>query len=342
MRKKGRTKVLKKCFPYYTGSFILHAIGISLLLLVAKSNPVMLGLGLVAYTLGLRHAFDADHIAAIDNVVRKLTQQKKNPMGVGFYFSLGHSSVVLLMAVGLALSVRWAQHHLPLFEHVGGFIGATVSGSFLIVIAVINLFIVVDLQKVFRRLKKHEFDQEQFEQLLESRGFLSRAFKPLFAFINQSWHVFPLGFLFGLGFDTATEISLLALSAESARTHMSFAAILALPLLFAAGMNVMDTTDSVMMTRAYHWALDTPVRKVYYNLTVTTVSVMAALMIGVVELAQVAGELFQLKGSFWNWVQRIDLNWMGYGLIILFITVWAVAYLIWKFLRIDQRWSKAI
>jgi high-affinity nickel-transport protein len=342
MRKKGRTKVLKKCLPYYTGSFILHVIGIGLLLLVAKNNPVMLGLGLVAYTLGLRHAFDADHIAAIDNIVRKLTQQKKNPMGVGFYFSLGHSSVVLLMAVGLALSVHWAQHHLPLFEHIGGFIGATVSGSFLIVIAVINLFILIDLQKMFRRLKNHEFNQEQFEQMLESRGFFSRVFKPLFAFINRSWHVFPLGFLFGLGFDTATEISLLALSAESARAHMSFAAILALPILFAAGMNVMDTTDSVMMTQAYRWALDTPVRKVYYNLTVTIVSVMAALMIGAVELAQVAGEFFQLKGSFWSWVQQIDLNWMGYGLIILFITVWAVAYLIWKFLHIDQRWSKAI
>ncbi|MET1250189.1 HoxN/HupN/NixA family nickel/cobalt transporter [Sporolactobacillus sp. STCC-11] len=334
--------MLKKCLPYYIGSLILHVVGFTFLFLAARTNPVMLGLGLMAYTLGLRHAFDADHIAAIDNTVRKLTQQGQNPMGVGFYFSIGHSSVVFLMATVLALSVRWAQQHLSLFEHVGGFVGATVSGVFLIVIAIINFLILMDLQRLFRRLKKHEFDQERFEQLLQSRGFLARTFKPLFAFITKSWHVLPLGFLFGLGFDTATEISLLALSAESVRAHMSFLAIMALPILFAAGMNVMDTTDSVMMTRAYRWALDTPVRKIYYNLTVTTVSVLAALLIGAIELGQVVGELFQLKGHFWNWVQQIDLNWMGYGLIILFITVWVLAYLIWKLFRIDQRWSKAM
>lgn len=332
--------MLKKCLPYYLGSIILHVVGIGLLFLVAENNPVMLGLGLVAYTLGLRHAFDADHIAAIDNIVRKLTQQKENPMGVGFYFSLGHSSVVLLMALVLALSVSWVQNHLPQFERVGGVIGATVSGGFLIAIAIINLFVLIDLQKMFIQLKKSAFDQEKFEQLLQSRGFLSRVCAPLFAFINKSWHVFPLGFLFGLGFDTATEISLLALSAESARAHMSAAAILALPILFAAGMNVMDTTDSVMMTRAYRWALDTPVRKIYYNITVTAISVAAALMIGAIELSQVAGKAFQLQGGFWNWVQQINLNWVGYGLSVLFVTIWGLSYIIWKFFRIDQRWNQ--
>ncbi len=321
---------------------MLHAVGFGFLFFAARPNPFILGIGLMAYTLGLRHAFDADHIAAIDNTVRKLTQQKKNPMGVGFYFSLGHSSVVFLMAAAFALSIHWAQQHLPLFEHVGGYVGATVSGAFLIVIAVINFLILVDLQRLFHRLKKNEFDQEKFEQLLQSRGFLAHAFNPLFAFINKSWHVFPLGFLFGLGFDTATEIGLMVLSAESAKAHMSFLVILAVPILFAAGMNVMDTTDSVMMTRAYQWALDTPVRKVYYNLTVTTISVLAALLIGAVELGQVAGKFFQLKGNFWNWVKQIDLNWMGYGLIVLFISIWVLAYIIWKLFHIDQRWSKVI
>ncbi|MCO7124525.1 HoxN/HupN/NixA family nickel/cobalt transporter [Sporolactobacillus shoreicorticis] len=315
-------------------------LGFGLLFLATEINSVMFSLGLVAYTLGLRHAFDADHIAAIDNTVRKLTQQKRNSLGVGFYFSLGHSSVVFAMSVLLAVSVRWAQHHLPQFAHIGGFVGAAVSGSFLIVIAIINLVILIDLQKMLRRVRMRKFDQVKFEQMLQSRGFLSHVCAPLFSFINRSWHVFPLGFLFGLGFDTATEISLLALSAESARAHMSFAAILALPILFAAGMNVMDTTDSVMMTRAYRWALDTPVRKIYYNITVTAISVAAALMIGAVELSQVAGEAFQLQGSFWNWVQQIDLNWMGYGLIILFIVVWGGSYFIWKCLHISRRWKQ--
>ncbi|KLI03484.1 HoxN/HupN/NixA family nickel/cobalt transporter [Sporolactobacillus inulinus] len=339
---KGRIDVLKKSLPYYIGSLLLHLLGFSLLIFAARTNPFIPGLGMVAYTLGLRHAFDADHIAAIDNTVRKLMQQNQNSMGVGFYFSLGHSSVVFLMAAALAFSVHWAQQHLPLLSRVGGVIGATVSGSFLLVIAFINLFILIDLQKLFLRLKQHAFDQKQFDQMLQSRGFLSRMFRPLFAFISQSWHVLPLGFLFGLGFDTATEISLLALSAESARAHMSIAAVLALPLLFAAGMNVMDTTDSVMMTRAYRWALDTPVRKVYYNLTVTAISVLAALLIGSIELSQVVSEQFHLQGGFWNWVQAIDLNWMGYGLIFLFLAVWLISYLIWKIFRIDRRWSQNV
>lgn len=331
--------MIQKCLPYYLGSAALHLIGVCLLFLAVETNPVMLGLGMVAYTLGLRHAFDADHIAAIDNTVRKLAEQKQNPMGIGFYFSLGHSSVVFLMAAVLAISVHWAQHHLPLFSHLGGLIGTIVSGSFLIVIACVNLLILIDLEKLFIQLKKHAFDQQKFDQLLQSRGMLVHLFRPLFGFINKSWHVLPLGFLFGLGFDTATEISLLALSAETAKSQCSWIAVLALPILFASGMNIMDTTDSVMMTHAYRWAFDTPIRKVYYNLTVTTISVAAAVLIGAVELSQVAGKLFHLQGGYWRWIQKIDLNWMGYGLIVLFVCVWAISYLIWKGFRMDQRWG---
>ncbi|MFT8311205.1 MAG: HoxN/HupN/NixA family nickel/cobalt transporter [Sporolactobacillus sp.] len=318
---------------------MLHLVGFGLLFWASKSNPVILGIGIIAYTLGLRHAFDADHIAAIDNTVRKLIHQNQNPVGVGFYFSLGHSSVVFLMTGVLTLSVHWAQHHLPLFEQVGGVIGAFVSGSFLIVIALVNLLILIDLQKIFKRMKTNKFDPQELENLLHSRGFLSRIFNPLFKFINKSWQVLPIGFLFGLGFDTATEVSLLALSLETSKLQMPFITIMGLPILFAAGMNLMDTTDSVMMTGAYRWAFDTPLKKVYYNLTITSASVAAALLIGIVELGQVIEQTFNFNGRFWNWVQQIDLYWMGYALIILFIGFWTLSYFIWKYLHIAQRWN---
>ncbi|MFT8318149.1 MAG: HoxN/HupN/NixA family nickel/cobalt transporter [Sporolactobacillus sp.] len=327
--------------PYSLAVLVLHIVGFSCLILAAGSYPVILGLGLLAYTLGLRHAFDADHIAAIDNTIRKLMQQKKNPIGVGFYFSLGHSTVVLLMAIILGISVRWAQSHMPLFEHVGGIIGSVVSGIFLIVIAFLNIIILFDLQKMFFKLKRKEFDQEKFEKLLLSRGLLSTLFKPFYKFINNSWQVYPLGFLFGLGFDTATEVALLALSAGAAKTAMPFLGILSLPLLFAAGMNIMDTTDSVMMSKAYKWAFDTPVRKIYYNITITSISVLAALLIGGIELTQVVTDGLGLKGGLWTWVRQIDFNWLGYGLVILFAGLWTISYVIWKLFKIEDKWNSA-
>lgn len=325
--------------PYAFASLGLHVAGLVLLLIASREYPVMLGLGFVAYTLGLRHAFDADHIAAIDNTVRKLIQQKRNPVGVGFFFSLGHSTVVFLMAVILGLSVRWAERHLPVFQHTGGLIGATVSGVFLIFIAILNLVILFDLQKLFLKLRHQALDESAVENLLLSRGLMSRAFKPLFKLISRSWHVYPLGFLFGLGFDTASEVALLALSAGAAKSAMPFIGILSLPLLFAAGMNLMDTLDGIMMSNAYKWAFDTPVRKVYYNLTITAVSVAAALLIGGVELAQVMTEQFGWKGALSSWIQGIDFNWLGYGLILLFLLFWLVSYGIWKIFRIEEKWT---
>ncbi|MFT8390699.1 MAG: HoxN/HupN/NixA family nickel/cobalt transporter [Sporolactobacillus sp.] len=335
-------KILKKdWFPYYCGTLVIHIIGFSFLFIASARSPFLLGLGILAYTLGLRHAFDADHIAAIDNTVRKLIQQKKKPQGVGFYFSLGHSTVVFLMAVALGLSVSWAEKHLPLFEQIGGIVGSVISGAFLILIAVFNLFILFDLEKMFRKLKRHEFDQQKFEDLLLSRGFLAKLFGPLFKLVNSSWQIYTIGFLFGLGFDTATEVALLALSAGAAKSNLSMIGLLALPILFAAGMNVMDTTDSVMMSGAYTWAFDTPVRKVYYNLTITSASVLAAVCIGVVELLQVAATVLNLKGNFWSWLQRIDFNWLGYALVILFIGFWGLSYFIWKHFQIEQRWNQS-
>ncbi|MFD2615790.1 HoxN/HupN/NixA family nickel/cobalt transporter [Terrilactibacillus laevilacticus] len=319
-------------------SIVVHIVGISLLIMSISEYPAILGLGIVAYTLGLRHAFDADHIATIDNTVRKLVQQKQDASGVGFFFSLGHSSVVFLMTLALGLSVRWAQKHMPMFEHIGGTIGATVSGIFLVIIGMINLMILVDLRKLFIRMKHDPYDHLALEKLLDQRGFMSRLFRPLFSFVSRSWHVYPLGFLFGLGFDTASEVALLALSAGAAKSAMPFIGILSLPLLFAAGMNIMDTADGIFMTHAYKWAFHTPIRKVYYNITVTAVSVAAAFLIGFVELAQVSKATFHLEGAFWNWLGGLDLGYLGYGLVIILLGSWFVSVVIWKVFRIEEKW----
>ncbi|KRL37902.1 HoxN/HupN/NixA family nickel/cobalt transporter [Liquorilactobacillus uvarum] len=322
-----KNKVLRGSIPYYSASAGLHVIGIVLLLIAGFHSPSFWGMSFLAYSLGLRHAFDADHIAAIDNTVRKLVQQNKKTYGVGFYFSLGHSTVVFLMAIVVSISVKWAKVKLPFLEAVGGRIGSLVSGSFLIVIALFNLLILISMYKSLEKMKQGKFDENKLNELLLSRGFLARLLAPLFKCIDHSWQMYPIGFLFGLGFDTATEIALIALSASAAQSSISGLGIIALPILFAAGMNLMDTTDSVMMSGAYNWAFDTPVRKVYYNLTVTTVSVIAAFVIGGIELLQVVTSMTNVK----SWVQNIDFNYLGYILVFAFIAMWGCAYLIWKF-----------
>ncbi|NHM31926.1 HoxN/HupN/NixA family nickel/cobalt transporter [Bacillus sp. C11] len=306
----------------------------------AKNHSLLLGMAFLSYTLGLRHAFDADHIAAIDNTVRKLVQQKKNPIGVGFFFSLGHSSVVFIMAVVLAFSVHWAQREMPQWQEMGGEIGTIVSGCFLVFIGILNAVILVDLQKVFLRMRKGTYNEEEVEELLLNRGFVARFAGPLFRFINKSWHVYPLGFLFGLGFDTASEVALLAISAGAAKNALPLVGILSLPILFAAGMSLMDTADGVFMTNAYKWAFSTPLRKVYYNLTVTSLSVMAALLIGMIELAQVFSEKMNLTSGGWQWIQNLEISWMGYFLVALFLFSWLLSYVVWKVFKIEERWSQ--
>lgn len=328
--------------PYGFIVLSLHIIGIVFLFEGARNNSILLGMAFLAYTLGLRHAFDADHIAAIDNTVRKLVQQKKNPVGVGFFFSIGHSSVVLLMSVILTVSVHWAQRELPHWQEIGSVMGTLVSGCFLILIGFLNAIVLVDLQKVFFKMRKGAYNEQKVEELLLSRGFIARFAGPLYRFISKSWHVYPLGFLFGLGFDTASEVALLAISAGAAKDALPVVGILSLPILFAAGMSLMDTTDGVLMTNAYQWAFSTPLRKIYYNITVTALSVIAAVLIGTIELAQVFSEKMGLTSGAWHWIQKIDIGWMGYLLVILFLLSWGVSFIIWKFFKIEERWNSPV
>jgi high-affinity nickel-transport protein len=336
-------KFLKKNWiPYGVAVLLLHIVGFSFLFIGAENHSLLLGMAFISYILGLRHAFDADHIAAIDNTVRKLVQQKKNPVGVGFYFSLGHSSVVFLMAVVLAVSVQWAQKELPQWQEMGSVVGTVVSGSFLLFIGVLNAIVLFDLQKVFLKMREGTYNEEEVEELLLNRGFLARFAGPLFKFINKSWHVYPLGFLFGLGFDTASEVALLAISAGAAKSSLPLVGILSLPILFAAGMSLMDTADGVFMTNAYKWAFSTPLRKVYYNLTVTTLSVLAAILIGMIELAQVFSEKLSLSGGGWHWIQNLDIGLLGYLLVFLFVIAWGISLAIWKVFKFEERWKQSM
>lgn len=315
----------------------MHILGPTLLMLGSREHPELLGMGFLTYTLGLRHAFDIDHIAAIDNTVRKLLHQEKDATGIGFFFSLGHSSVVFLMTLFTIVAMNFVQHKLPQFQEVGGIIGTTVSGVFLLFIGLINLYIWYDIYQIFSRMRSGDYNPETLEQLLLSRGFIVRFAKPLYRFVNRSWHVFPLGFLFGLGFDTASEVALLAVSAGAVRETIPLAGILSLPILFAAGMSLLDTIDGVFMSNAYSWAFATPLRKIYYNLTITGISVVAALFIGLVEITQVLTPKIGTDGRFWNWVHSLDLNGFGYLLVLLFVSMWTISFGLWKFMGFERQ-----
>ena len=322
---------------------IMHLVGWGLLLLiVAPRHPNMAGLGVLAYTLGLRHAFDADHIAAIDNTTRKFLQEGKKQLGVGFFFSLGHSSVVAVMALAIAVATTTAKQELPALQAIGGVIGMSVSGIFLYLIGILNLIVLIDIYRIFREMKGGSYNAEELEERLVNRGFINRFVGGLFGSIKSSWQMYPLGLLFGLGFDTASEIALLAISAGAASNGMSVMAIMLLPLLFASGMCLMDTADGAFMAQAYTWAFSNPIRKVYYNLTVTGLSVAVALLIGTVELLQVATPSLGLTGGLWAFVQGLDFGYLGYIVVAMFVAAWAVSYLIWKTRKIEERWGNAL
>ncbi len=325
---------------YAAAVAIIHVAGIALLLVNCGRYPQLIGLGFVAYTLGLRHAFDADHIAAIDNVVRKLVQQKKKPLGVGFFFSIGHSSVVFIMAVITTFSMKWAQDNIPYLKDAGKLLGTAVSGLFLIVIGLVNLFIWFEVFALFKNVNKGGYNNEQLDELLLKRGFISRFLGPFYRRINKSWHVYPLGFLFGLGFDTASEVALLAVSASLVTQVIPLSAIISLPIIFAAGMSLMDTADGVFMTTAYNWAFSTPLRKLYYNLSVTGLSVVAALVIGLIELLQLLTLKLNLRNGAWKWIQGLDLGSIGYLLAGLFVVFWLFSYILWKVLRLEKVQNK--
>src|SRR5689334_19631655 len=317
----------------------LHVAGWGLFLYYSGHYRALVGLGLAAYLFGLRHAFDADHIAAIDNTTRKLLDDGRRPVGVGFFFSLGHSSVVLALAAGLALAARTVNAHLPAVQSYGGSVGAGVSGMFLWLIGIVNLIVLVDIVRISREMRGGHYDRERLENRLLERGMMSRFFGRFFRLIDASWKMYPLGVLFGLGFDTATEIGLLALAAGVATETVPLAGILSLPLLFAAGMSMMDTLDGAFMTGAYGWAFSNPVRKVYYNITVTSLSIVVALAIGTVELLQVLSARLELSGGFWDWLNGLDFETLGYFVVALFLVMWAGSVSLWKLRHIEDRWG---
>ena len=325
----------------------LHVAGWGLLLVYGASHSGFLALGGLAYTFGLRHAFDADHISAIDNTTRKLLQSGKKPVGVGFFFSLGHSTVVFLIAVALGFAVKAIVQGVVSnsgeLRSIGAVVGTSVSGTFLVLIGVLNLAILLDVIRVYRKMRRGEFDRDGLEHELISGGLMTRLFGRLFRVIEHSWHMYPIGFLFGLGFDTASEVALLAISAGAAAQGIPFGAVVSLPLIFAAGMSLMDTMDGAFMSRAYSWAFASPIRKVFYNLTVTSLSVFVALFVGIVELAQVMILAFGLRGGVFSVITGFDLvGKLGYVIVIAFVLTWVAAFVIYKVRRIDERWSAAM
>jgi high-affinity nickel-transport protein len=325
------------------GVLLLHLVGWGLFLYYSRDNPALAGLGSLAYTFGLRHAFDADHIAAIDNTTRKLLQDGKRSMGVGFFFSLGHSTIVFSLAAGLAIAAKTVNSRIPGFQNVGGYIGASVSGTFLLLIGLLNLLVLLDILGVFAQMKRGRYNEQRLEEALQNQGLMSRFFlKRVSDRIDQSWKMYPLGILFGLGFDTATEIGLLALAAGVATHHVPFLAIISLPLIFAAGMSLMDTADGAFMSHAYGWAFSNPLRKIYYNITVTSLSVAVALLIGSIELLQVMAAKFSLSGGFWAFLDNLDFGHIGYVVVGLFVATWAFSVILWKARRIEDRWGALI
>lgn len=301
--------------------------------------PVILGTAVLAYTFGLRHAVDADHIAAIDNVTRKLMQENKRPIAVGLFFSLGHSTVVVAASSAIALSAATIQKDFPNFQKVGGLIGTTVSALFLLVIAAINLVVLWDVYKTFQSAKHGgTYDDQSLDELLNQRGLLGRFFRPLFRLIDSSWKMYPLGLLFGLGFDTATEVGLLGISATQAAKGLSIWSILLFPALFTAGMSLVDTTDGILMLGAYGWAYVKPIRKLYYNLTITLVSVLVAVIVGGIEALSIISDQLELKGPFWDFIGKLSENFgtIGYLIIGIFILSWLLATIIYKVQKYDE------
>ena len=327
----------------------LHVVGFGILILVVvpqhyrlgAAGTFAIGTGITAYTLGLRHAFDADHISAIDSTTRKMMSEGKRPLSVGFFFSLGHSTIVFGLAFLLAIGVRAlsgpVQNGQSALHNATNVIGTTVSGSFLYVIAILNVLILVSIVRIFFDMRRGAYDESELEQELNSRGFMNRFLGKHMNKIREPWQMYPLGALFGLGFDTATEIALLVLAAGAGAAGLPFFAILCLPILFAAGMSLLDTIDGSFMNFAYGWAFSKPVRKVYYNITITGLSVLVALLIGTVELAGLLGQEFSLGVPFWTWVEGLNINTLGFLIVGLFAATWAVAVFAWRAFRIEQR-----
>jgi nickel/cobalt transporter (NiCoT) family protein len=338
----------------------LHLVGWLTLVLIVDPARLSLGgkafgfgVGLTAYTLGLRHAFDADHIAAIDNTTRKLMGDGQRPLAVGFFFSLGHSTVVfalaLLLATGVKALVGPVEEDSSTLHHYTGLIGTSVSGVFLYLIAILNVIVLVSILRVFARTRRggsdpgsdSAMDPAELEQQLQNRGLLNRFLGRFTKSVTKSWEMYFVGLLFGLGFDTATEIALLVLAGTSAAAGLPWYAVLCLAVLFTAGMCLLDTIDGSFMNFAYGWAFANPVRKIYYNITITALSVAVALLIGTVELLGLFAGQLGWRGPFWDWLGGLDLNTVGFVVVGMFVLTWAVAVLVWRYGRFDEKWNSA-
>jgi high-affinity nickel-transport protein len=342
------------------GGFIvlLHVVGFGVLfgvvtpqhLALGGDQPVFtVGVGVLAYTFGLRHAFDADHIAAVDNATRKLLADQaeqgtdRKPLSVGFWFSLGHSTIVfglaLLLSVGVKALTNPVEDDSSTLHSMTSVIGASVSGVFLWVLGILNLMVLLGIMRVFREMRQGRYDEAALDEQLNKRGFLNRFLGGLTKSVRKPWHIYPIGVLFGLGFDTATEVGLLVLAGGAAAFNLPFYAILVLPILFAAGMCLADTVDGVFMNAAYGWAFAQPVRKIFYNITITSISVAVALIIGTIELIGVVADQAHITSGPLAAIASIPLDYAGYGIVVLFVLAWGIALAVWRFGRIEERWS---
>jgi nickel/cobalt transporter (NiCoT) family protein len=310
---------------------------------MSRTEVFGIGTGVLALTLGMRHAFDADHISAIDNTTRALMGQGKRPLSVGFFFSLGHSTVVFLLAVALGFGVRvlddQVRNGASTLHHVTTIVGTGVSGAFLYLIAALNVVILVSIARAFSGMRRGEYDEAELERQLDQRGLMNRFLGPLARRVDAPWKMYPVGILFGLGFDTATEVALLVLSGSAVASGLPVWAVLSLPLLFAGGMSLFDTLDGCFMNFAYGWAFSRPVRKVYYNLVITALSVAVALLIGTIELLGLLGSQLGLHGGLWRAVGAVNINTAGFAIVALFVVTWLVALAVWRFARIEDRWT---
>jgi high-affinity nickel-transport protein len=335
----SNSQVRAKLFGIYGVLIGINVLAWVWALVAFHDHPILLGTALLAYGFGLRHAVDADHIAAIDNVTRKLMQEKKRPVTLGFFFSLGHSAVVVLASIGVALATSVLKDHFEGYREMGGVISTSVSALFLFVIAMMNLIILRSIYKAWRHIRQGgAYVEDDFDMLLADRGLLARIFRPLFRLITRSWHMFPLGFLFGLGFDTATEIALLGISASQASQGLSPWAIMVFPVLFSAGMSLVDTLDGHLMLGAYGWAYMKPIRKIYYNMTITLVSVVVAVVIASIEALGLISNKLAMQGPVWDVIGKLNDHFglLGYIIIGIFIASWAISVMLYRIKGFDE------
>lgn len=328
-----------KIFGIYAFLVTLNLAAWALAFAVFATRPILLGTAILAYTFGFRHSVDADHISAIDNVTRKLMQENKRPVAVGFFFSLGHSTIVVALSVGIAIAAATIKHTIPSLQNIGGLIGTSVSATFLFVIAIINIFVLADIFRTFQGVKRGEaYDDRSLDEFLQQRGLMGRFFRPLMRAVGASWKMYPIGILFGLGFDTATEVGLLGIAAVEAGKGLPIFAILIFPLLFTAGMCLIDTTDGILMLGAYGWAFVKPMRKLYYNMNIALVSVLVALVVGAIEALSILSGQLKLSGAFWTWIGHLSSNFgtLGFIVIGIFIASWGISTLIYLLRRYDE------